>query len=223
MNKFRSALFLALFTLSAQGLAQLVVPAEPDRPLRLNATGSITHDNNLFRLSDVVDPQAAIGSTDKSENIYSIGAGGSYELRASRQRFVVAANVEDYKYQHFGNLEHTEYNARGEWLWQVGNFWDGDVGIGTRHYLASFTNVQANIKDLVDENRIYGTANYHLHSRLRLTLDLSQYDYRHSDPTQQIYNSNTSNAAFTVNWVTPAENTVGLQYRIANADYPNMK
>ena len=211
----------SLVAVSSRGFAQLVAPSEPDRPLRLNATGSVTHDSNLFRLSDVVDPATAIGSSDKADTIYRIGAGGSYELRQSRQKFILEGNLDDYKFQNFSNLDYVGYNAKSGWKWQVGNFWDGDLGLGRRRYLNSFTNVQSNTKDLVDQNQIYGTANYHLHSRLRLTLDLSEYVNHHGAVSQQIYNSKTDNAAFTANWVTPAENTVGLQFRTANASYPN--
>jgi len=221
MNKIRFAIFFSLVAMSPHGVAQLVVPPEPDRPLKLNATGSITHDSNLFRISDVVDPQAAIGSSDTADTIYRIGAGGSYEIRQSRQRFILEGNVDNYKFQHFSNLDYLGYDARGEWKWQLGNFWDGTLGLGHRRYLASFANIQANIKDLVDQGQVYGSANYQVYSRLRLTLDLNRYDYRHGDESQQIYNSDINNAAFTVNWVSPAENTVGVQYRTADATYPN--
>ncbi len=221
MGNLRIAIFLALFAVSSQAPAQLVPEPEPDRALKLKASGSFTHDSNLFRLSDAVDAQTIIGTSDKSDNIYSLGAGGSYELQASRQKFLLEANVNDHKYQQFDQLDYVGYDARGEWKWQVGNFWDGTLGAGHRRYLGGFANVQSDIKDLIDQDRVYASANYHLNSHVRLTLDLSQYDSRHGADSQKPYNNKTDNAAFTVNWVTPAENTVGLQYRNSRASFPN--
>ena len=223
MNKFRFAVLCVLFLASHQGFAQLQLPIEPEdaRALHLQATGSVMHDSNVFRLSSDVEPQAVIGSPDKSDNIYRVGVGGKYETQVSRQKFLVEANIDDYRYQNFNNLNNDSYNGRGEWKWQAGNFWDGTLGIGQRRSLADFAYIQANIKDMVDQGRAYGSANYNFHSHLRFTLDADRSDNRHSADSQKIFDSTVDNMAFTVNWVTPAENTVGLQYRTANASYPN--
>ena len=221
MNKSRFAILCGLFLASHQAFAQLQLEPEEERPLHLQVSGSVTHDSNLFRLPSEVDAQAAIGSSDKSDNIFRIGAGGKYEAQVSRQKFLVEANVDDYRFQNFDNLNNDSYDGRGEWKWQAGNFWDGTLGIGQRRSLAGFANLQQNIKDMIDQGRAYGSANYNLHSHLRFTLDLSWYDNRHSADSQKIFDSRVDNTAFTVNWVTPAQNTVGLQYRTTNAHYPN--
>jgi len=223
MNKSRLTILCVLFLASHQGFAQLQMPIEPEeaRPLHLQATGSVMHDSNLFRLSSEVDPQAVIGSSDKSDNVYRLGVGAKYETQVSRQKFLVEANVDDYRYQNFDNLNNDSYDGRGEWKWQAGNAWDGTLGIGERRSLAGFAYLQANIKDMVDQSRAYGSANYNFHSHLRFTLDADWNDNRHSADSQKIFDSTVDNTAFTVNWVTPAENTVGLRYRTTNASYPN--
>ena len=221
MKKYRFAILCGLFLASHQALAQLQLEQEEARPLHLQVSGSVAHDSNLFRLPSAVDAQTAIGSSDKSDNIFRIGAGGKYEAQVSRQKFRVEASVDDYRFQNFDNLNNDSYDGRGEWKWQAGNFWDGTLGVGERRYLAGFANLQQNLKDMIDQGRAYGSANYNLHSHLRFTLDLSSYDNRHSADSQKVFDSRVDNTAFTVNWVTPAQNTVGLQYRIASAHYPN--
>ena len=221
MNKSKFAILCGFFLASHQGFAQLQLEPEDERPLHLQVSGSVAHDSNLFRLPSEVDPQPVIGSSDKSDNIFRIGAGGRYETRVSRQKFLVEANVDHYRFQNFDNLNNDSYDGRGEWKWQVGNFWDGTLGIGQRRYLAGFANLQRNTKDMIDQGRAYGSANYNLHSHLRFTLDLGWYDNRHSADSQKIFDTKVDNTAFTVNWVTPAQNTVGLQYRTANAHYSN--
>lgn len=229
MTTSRFAVLFALLAASQQGFAQLKVPPvkvppeeeELERPLHLRVSGGVMHDSNVFRLSSDVDPQTAINSPTTADNIYQLGAGGKYEIRASRQKFIVEGNVDEYKYQNFGNLDNVSYDLRGEAQWQAGNLWDGNLGVGHRHYLGGFANVQSDIRDMIDRDQVYGTANYHLHSRLKLTLNLWWYDSSHEADSQKVYNTNAGNATFTVNWVTPAENTVGLQYRSTDARYPN--
>ncbi len=225
MNKFRFAILCVFLLASHRGFAQLQLPPplepEDERPLHLQVSGSIAHDSNLFRLPSGVDSQALIGSSDKSDYIYRLGAGGKYEAQVSRQKFLVEANVDEYRFQNFDNLNNDSYDGRGEWKWQAGNLWDGTLGIGHRRYLGDFAYLQQNIKDMIDQGRVYGSANYNFHSHLRFTLDLNSTDNQHSAESQKIFDSKVDNTAFTVNWVTPAQNTVGLQYRSANASYPN--
>ena len=230
MNMMR---FIALCTLVAirqQGLAQQLEDYTPlakekwiqeEQPLKLKVAGGLSYDSNVFRLSDEVDPQTAIGSSDKSDIIYQLGAGGKYELRQSRQKFIAEANVTEYKFQNFGNLDNTSSDLRGEWQWQVGNNWNGNLGAGHRRYLESFGNFQQNIRDMVDQGRVYGNANYLLSSHLKLTLDADWVDTQHSEQTRNVLDSKINNTAFTVNWVTPAQNTLGLQYRTADARFPH--
>lgn len=229
MNMMRFVALCALVAIGQQGLAQQLeayTPLERERwiqeeqPLKLKVSGGISYDSNVFRLSDAVDAQTAIGTSDKSDIIYRLGAGGKYELRQSRQKFIAEANITEYKFQNFSNLDNTSNDLRGEWQWQLGNNWSGDLGVGHRRYLESFANFQQNLRDMVEQDRIYGNANYLLHSQLKLTLDADWVDTQHNEQTRSVLDSKIKNTAFTVNWVTPAQNTVGLQYRTADASFP---
>ena len=226
----RLIVLCALFALLQPAVAQQLEDYTPlqkekwiqeEQPLRLKVYGGLSYDSNLFRLSDETDAQAAVGSSEKSDVIYQLGAGGLYELRKSRQKFIAEANVTAYKFQRFDNLDNTSDQLRGEWQWQVGNNWSGDLGVGHRRYLESFSNFQQNVRDMVNQERLYGSANYLVYSRLRLTLGADWYDTNHGDQSRDSLDSKINNTTFAVNWVTPAENSVGLQLRTANANFPN--
>jgi exopolysaccharide biosynthesis operon protein EpsL len=194
---------------------------DAERPLQLKASGGAMHDSNPFRLSSDADAASALGSTSKSDNIYRLGAAGLYEFRHSRQKVIAEASLDQYWYRNFSDLNNTSYNLRGEWLWEAGNRWDGSLGFLHRRYLEAFSNIQANIKDMIEQDRAYGSANYRFHPRVKVTVDLNWTDSDHGAESRQTLDSEIRNAAFTLNWVTPAENTVGLQYRHADARYPN--
>jgi exopolysaccharide biosynthesis operon protein EpsL len=233
---FRPALAVALWGCALSSHAQLVVDErqlwdqrlfemesieEMERPLQFKVYGSFRHDSNLFRLSDDEDPQSAIGSADKSDNIYQLGAGARLALQKSRQKFTVDGDVEQNWFQNFGSLDNTSNRLRGEWAWQAGNDWDGTLGAGHRTYLDSFTDIQGNIKDMIDRNRAYGTANYRPVSYLRFTLDADWIESEHGAESRQILDNTQESAAFTASWVTPSENALGLSVRKTEARYPN--
>jgi exopolysaccharide biosynthesis operon protein EpsL len=230
MKMMRFVALCALVAIRQQGLAQQLEEYTPlqkekwiqeEQPLKLKAFGGISYDSNLFRLSDAVDPQATIGSSDKSDMIYQLGAGGKYELRQSRQKFIAEADLTQYKFQNFDDLDNTSGDLGGAWQWEVGNNWNGNLGLGYRRYLESFANFQQNIRDMVDQDRIYGSANYLFHSHLKFTLDADWTDSQHGGQGRDVLDSKVDNTAFSVNWVTPAQNTVGLQYRTADARFPH--
>ena len=230
MNMMRFVALWALITIQQQGLAQQLEGYTPlerekwmqeEQPLKFRVSGGISYDSNLFRLSDQADAQVAIGTSDKSDIIYRLGVGGKYELRKSRQKFIAEINVTEYKFQDFDDLDNTSNDLRGEWQWQVGNNWDGDLGLAHRRYLENFANFQRYVRDMVEQDRLYASANYLLSSRLKLTLDADRYDTEHSEQARNVLDSKINNTAFTVNWITPSQNTVGLQYRIADASFPN--
>jgi exopolysaccharide biosynthesis operon protein EpsL len=230
MKILRLVALCALLAFGQQSLAQELQDYTPldrerwlmeEQPLQLKIFGGLRYDSNLFRLSDDADPKTTIGSDDKSDIIYQLGAGGKYELRQSRQKFIAEATITEYKYQNFDNLDNTSNNLRGEWQWELGKDWDGNLGVGHRRFLESFSNFQQNVRDMVDQDRIYGRANYLLHSHLKFTLDADWYDTQHSEQSREALDYKLNNTAFTVSWVTPALNTVGLQYRNSDAKYPN--
>lgn len=192
-----------------------------DRPLQLKVYGGFKYDSNLFRLSDDADPQATIGSSDKSDNIYQLGVGGRYELRHSRQKFIVEGAIDQNWFQNFDNLNNSGNKARGEWGWQAGSSWDGTLGIGHRRYLENFSNVQGNTRDMVDWNRVYGSANFRPLSYLRFTMDLDRTEADHSAESRQVLDYESNDAALTAAWVTPSRNTVGVKFRTEDTTYPN--
>lgn len=192
-----------------------------ERPLILKVYGGFKHDSNLFRLSEDADPQATIGSSDKSDNIYQLGAGGRYELRRSRQKLTLEGAVEQYWFQNFDGLDNTSNVARAEWDWQAGDSWSGTLGYGHRHYLENFGNVQQNVRDMIDRDRAYGSASYRPLSYIKLTADLDWVEAEHSADQRQVLDYRTNGAAFTASWVTPSENSVGLKFRTADTTYPN--
>ena len=223
------ALFVGLGFFCSQAFGQLALEsrlvqeekwADADRPLQLRVMGGLKYDSNLFRLSDGVNSESAIDSSHKDDFIYRLGAAGRYEIDYSRQKFLVEGAVEGDHYQRFDNLDNLSDNVRGEWLWQAGNSWNGTLGVGQRRYLSGFTDVQQNIKDMINENRAYGSANYLVNSHLKLSADLTANDVHHGADSRDSLNSKSNTEGFTVNWITPGQNTVGLRFQTSDVRYP---
>lgn len=192
-----------------------------ERPLQLRVYGGLRYDSNLFRLSRDADVRAITGSSDKSDAVYNLGAGGRYEIRPGRQKIVLEGGVEQNWYQRFDELDNTANHGRAEWGWQAGNDWSGTLGIAHRHHLENYASVQSNIRDMVDRDQAYGSANYQPLSYLRFTADLDWTKASHSDDARQVLDFRSTGAAFTTSWVTPSKNSVGVKLRTEDTTYPS--
>jgi len=197
-------------------------PGEPvDKLWNFSVSASVMRDDNLFRISDSVNPQPIIGTNDRAVTVGQIGAGVQADLPLSQQRILLDARVDNYTYSHFGNLGYTGYNAGAEWRWLAGENWRGSLGLRSRKYQSSFSDLQAPIQDLISENYLFASAAYILTPRWRVRGAVDFYTYDHSNALRAPLNNDTTALTAGFDYVTPAENSLGGQVKYTTGRYPN--
>lgn len=194
-------------------------PPEPDsRRVQFSVSGGVHHDNNIFRLSD----RAAVpGVTDKSDTIYRVGIGLKADLPVSRQRFLFDAKVDNYTYDRYDQLDHVAYRAGAAWKWQAGPRLTGDVGYTRRRFLSDLGEVQAPLKDIITEDRAYGSAGFMMTPRWRVRGAADYVKRDHGEPSRQILQLRIASGTVGLDYVTPANNSIGGQVRFSHGDFPN--
>jgi exopolysaccharide biosynthesis operon protein EpsL len=196
-------------------------PDEPVRPWQLWAAIGGYYDSNLFRLADGVNPQTAIGSSSKSDTVGIAALGFKADVPISRQRLLFDAAVDYSDFSRFDFLDNTGYRVRGAWEWQAADQWSGDVGGSTRRFLSGFNNIQAPIKDMITEDRLFGTAGYRFTPRWRVRGGVDWYQWTHSNLTRRSLDNDTTSGLIGIDYLTPADNSVGALVRYTNARFPN--
>jgi exopolysaccharide biosynthesis operon protein EpsL len=200
----------------------LAYPAEPDeRRFRFSVFGGLEQDNNPFRLSDSVNPQTVLGSSEKSDTLRRGGIGLKADLPQSRQRFLIDVAAELNDYSRFSVLDHTAYRAIGTWKWRAGPNWSGDIGYGRRRFLASLSEIQAPIKDLITEDRAFGTSNVMVTPRWRVRGEADYTRWDHGEATREALDARIWSATGGLDYVTPQGNSVGGQIKYTDGEYPN--
>ncbi len=194
---------------------------EPDeRIVEPFVSGGVTWDSNLFRLSDAADTQATLGSTQKSDTRYRLGAGIRANLAASRQRVILEGRVDDDNFERFAFLNHTGYKASATWKWLAGPNGRGDLGYSRRRFLASLAELQAPLRDIITEDRAFGAATYLLTPRWRLRGGMEWLKFHHSEPIRASLDSRTVSTTLGVDYLTPAGGTAGTQVKYSNGEFP---
>lgn len=191
-------------------------PLEPDpRTLVFSVFGGYDRDSNVFRLSDTSPTPGP-----RSDYVYRAGAGIRAEIPAGRQRIVLEARAQLHEYNRFDLLDHTSYGVGGTWKWEIGNQWNGEVGIARRHFLGSLDDIQAPVKDMITEDRAFVTAGYLVTPRWRVRGGLEWIKWNHESVRSEL-DARIFAGTAGLDYVTPANNSIGGQVKVSEGEYPN--
>jgi exopolysaccharide biosynthesis operon protein EpsL len=103
---------------------------------------SVSHDRNVFHLSDTADAQALTGSSDKSDVVTASNVGLKVSKPYSLQRFELDLGLVKYDYRKFDYLNFTATNYAAAWRWSLTPNLRGNLSSGRRQSLNSFTDNQ---------------------------------------------------------------------------------
>jgi len=185
---------------------------------------AITHDDNVFRISDAADPAATIGSSSTSDTYTTTGLGFRFDVPVNRQRFLGELAWNSNRYNRFTELNFTNHNARAVWEWQAGNQLSGQLGYAQRKSLTSLSNVQSGVQSTtpnpIHKQDTFFNAAYMLTPRWRLKGELTDNKASNTVPEFQVNDINIDGTGLTVSYVSPAGNEVGVNMRIAEALFP---
>src|SRR2546423_12145090 len=125
--------------------------------LNVSISTSLTYDSNIFRLSDSIDPQAALGTSMKSDQISISTLLLRLDKSLSQQRFQLDVSETIYRYKNFSFLDFEAFEYRGAWLWHLTPRISGTLGADRRQALVPFGDVRTAQKDLRTVDREYLT------------------------------------------------------------------
>lgn len=103
---------------------------------------SVTHDSNLFRLSESSDTQALLGTSKRSDTIFTNNLGVKIQKPYSLQRFELDINLTDYRYKTFDYLDYTAKNYSAAWRWSLTPDLRGNLSIKRQQSLNNYSDYQ---------------------------------------------------------------------------------
>lgn len=184
---------------------------------------TLGHDDNVFRISDALDPAAAIGSASRGDSYRTTSAGFDLDLPLSRQRLQAGLALNDTRYQRFTDLDFTARDAHATWLWQLGDRWRGHLGYMQSLALASFADIQAREPDRLDTRRTFFDARMGLSPRWRLGAGASRLTQSNSDPARSTSDVEIDGGEVSATYVTRAETSLGLRLRAEDGRFPRLE
>ena len=183
------------------------------------AAENITHDTNVFRISDKLGP-GAIGATQLSDTVYTTHLGITAGIELSQQRLEAAYTWYDSRYRYFKDLDFTGHTLRGAWNWKYDQL-SGVAAYTESEGLSSFSNIQAREKDLVlvrnGEIRGEWRATPRWLPNARVTVTHTE----HSNIQRRVNDIEAASGELGIKYETPLENTFGAFARFERGRSPH--
>ncbi len=214
-----SLCFIGLCAVTAHAVADI---SDVFKPF---VSDSLSYDDNLFRQNSSVGHVTAIlGNNEKiikDDVINQATVGTAVDYTLGRQRFNLNLSVSDNRFVNNSFLNNISSNDRAAWQWQFGKQFSGDIGYAYTRAMAGFTNTSFFGLDMITGNNPFANLNYTWHPRWKSRVGISWNDYQHSASQRQNINWQYATASLRVDYVTPSNNSLGLQYIFNDGNYPN--
>jgi len=178
-----------------------------------------SRDNNLFRL-----PDSSPGYDGQREDtLRTVEAGLLFDKTYGRQEFSVQAKTNNVSFDHFKALDYNGKDISGDWIWHLGNQFDGRAGVQYTQVLAPYTDVVTRDRNIRIQRHEYLNGNWLFHPSWRLHAGGTHDRYSYDLVSLNYNNRNDDMAEAGVDYLATSGSYIGLQARKLKSRYDQMR
>jgi len=107
-----------------------------------SATARYEYNSNVYDLQGGYLVPGTTNDYQHSDRLYTYGAAFDANYLWDQQKLFAALTTTNYRYDHFTELDHNEYNLDGGLNWKFGRELDGTLEVLRNRTMVAFTNVQ---------------------------------------------------------------------------------
>jgi hypothetical protein len=133
--------FFAKVGMAAVILTQVPGPSHASEMIDASAASRYEYDSNVFDLQGG-HPVPGTSDFQHSDSLYTYGAGLDMNYLWSQQKLFAVLSVNEFRYDHFTQLNHREYSLDGGLNWKLGLHLDGTLEVLRSDTMVPFSNVQ---------------------------------------------------------------------------------
>jgi exopolysaccharide biosynthesis operon protein EpsL len=184
------------------------------------AEETVTTDDNVFRISNQVDPLTAIGYPSRGDTYRTTSVGLSADVPVSLQRFDATLTYNRTRYDRFTSLDYDGYDLSGSWLWQVGRNLSGQVGVTETYSLAPFAEVLGVVPDKLHLREEFAKGSWLFTPDWKLFAAVDNLAQSNSDPTGQYNNVTVNSLEASLSRLSGPGDWIGLDTRYESGRFP---
>ena len=179
-------------------------------------SAGVTHDDNLFRLSDDQLRQTANGA-DTYRNVVG---GLRFERPVGRQLFSGVADLSSMKFERNTQLDYVGKDLSGEWRWFLASHFDGHIGASYAQVLAPFADFHSDQRNLRVTRTRYADGSWRFHPAWRWVTSYKQMHYTYDLPARRFDNRTEDTLTSGIDYLAASGSTLGFQLRQLKGGYP---
>lgn len=195
------------------GFAGLAAPGRAAFPEGVSPFFAVLtrYDDNVFRVSDELAPEAVLGTSHTEDLIRTMLGGLDLELSPGRQHLTARAQATRASYQRFDFLDHTGWSGDLRWDLEIGSRLTGTVDGSRTRRLESFTEFRAPVLDLVDIDARQARLRYALTARVGAGGRAGARRLTHGLDSRRSGNSRSDELGVFLDYRAPTGNLLGLE------------
>ena len=206
----RGLLALTVSSLQAQETARITPFVE----------ATVTTDDNVFRISDKVDPLTTIGFASRGDTYRATSAGLTADVPVSLQRFQATLTYNSIRYDRFRELDYDGYDLRGTWLWAIGRNLSGQVGVTETYSLTPFSQLLGVVPNHLHLREEFAKGSWLVTPDWKLYGAADDLSQSNSDPAGQYNNVTVDSFEASLSRASGTGNWFGLDTRFESGHFP---
>lgn len=219
MQHFTTGRVGSLLAVAIGVMVQQVASAQ-EAPDTLNAfvQAAYVNDDNLFRLSDDVDPP---DGRQRDDTITQLAGNLRLDKTFGLQRVVADVTATRNEYHEYDYLNFTAVNGGARWQWALGSHWWGTLSANQSEALRSFADSRTFAQSINTYQRYAVDANYAFHPEWSIGAAAVQIASRYSDDAsaESEYDEDIVEAKLT--YRTSTQSQLALVLSQMDGNYPN--
>ena len=188
--------------------------------VNFSVAASVTRDDNIFRLPDNFNMLAFAGSRQRGDTIRGTTFGLRVDQPWSRQRFILDARLNDYRYGHYDFLDHQARDYDLRWKWQLGNRLQGDLYRAQAQQLTSFGDFRAPNRNIRTQLTTGFSARWWIHANWYALGALSRAESENDTALRRTWDNTVDTAEAGILYRTGAGNEIQFTLREQEGEYP---
>jgi hypothetical protein len=229
----RRILVLPVIVMTGLGSSALAEPPDfrmtTDTPITRDSPSAIeffvadqfTYDDNLYRLPSNFDVTAVAGPlATRADSFNSVTLGGDGRWFSDIQALSFNFRADDNRFIHNDSLDNVSGKGNLEWDWRLGTYWSGQAGVSYFRGLANFANTGYYARDVVQREDYFGNFRFQAGPHWSLYGGFIGADTSQTAVPEQAFNFNSKAGTAGIEFATSSSNTVDLEYRYTNANFP---
>lgn len=170
------------------------------------------YDDNVFRLSPELEPEAVLDTPHRDDLIRTALAGFELATTPGRQRLKLSAQASRAGYGRFDFLDHTGWDATMGWALEIGPRLTGTLEGSRTRRLESFTEFRSPELDLVDIEAAQARLRYALTARVGVGARAGARRFEHGLDSRRDGDSRSDELGLFLDYRPPTGNSLGFEF-----------